>query len=378
LLVVAFWSALAIALLTLVTAVVKAALEASQDDVAKAESLSFVRLTLTGIFGVVVGEAFTPLGLAWWWSAAVATGLMFILLFGSQIASRRLGHLIIGRKLAKALMPLVNSVHLLFTPLSLPKIDEPEEFEQELLDSVEDFGETIVREIMVPRIDMATISAEANLTTAMSVFFSRGYSRLPVVGKDVDDVRGVLYIKDVARLLHESPNSMATTTAESVARSAIFIPESKPVDDLLREMQKSSRHIAIIIDEYGGVAGLATMEDVIEEIVGEISDEYDRDVADVETLADGSMRVNARFSLFELGELFDLELEDEDVDSVGGLLTKELGRLPKRGDSVTFSGLSFTADRIEGRRKRLITVMVSKQQDLADMESAFESIEQEK
>jgi CBS domain containing-hemolysin-like protein len=378
LLVVAFWSALAIALLALVTAVVKAALEASQDDVAKAESLSFVRLTLTGIFGVVVGEAFTPLGLAWWWSAAIATGLMFILLFGSQIASRRLGHLVIGRKLAKALMPLVNSVHLLFTPLSLPKIDEPEEFEQELLDSVEDFGETIVREIMVPRIDMATISAEANLTTAMSVFFSRGYSRLPVVGKDVDDVRGVLYIKDVARLLHESPNSMATTTAESVARSAIFIPESKPVDDLLREMQKSSRHIAIIIDEYGGVAGLATMEDVIEEIVGEISDEYDRDVADVETLTDGSMRVNARFSLFELGELFDLELEDEDVDSVGGLLTKELGRLPKRGDSVIFSGLSFTADRIEGRRKRLITVMVSKQQDLADMESAFESIEQEK
>ena len=376
--VVAFWSALAIALLTLVTAVVKAALEASQDDVAKAESLSFVRLTLTGIFGVVVGEAFTPLGLAWWWSAAIATGLMFILLFGSQIASRRLGHLIVGRKLSKALMPLVNSLHLLFTPLSLPKIDEPEEFEQELLDSVEDFGETIVREIMVPRIDMATISAEANLTTAMSVFFSRGYSRLPVVGKDVDDVRGVLYIKDVAKLLHESPNSMATTTAESVARSAIYIPESKPVDDLLREMQKSSRHIAIIIDEYGGVAGLATMEDVIEEIVGEISDEYDRDVADVETLADGSLRVNARFSLFELGELFDLELEDEDVDSVGGLLTKELGRLPKRGDSVTFSGLSFTADRIEGRRKRLITVMVSKQQDLADMESAFESIEQEK
>lgn len=376
--VVAFWSALAIALLTLVTAVVKAALEASQDDVAKAESLSFVRLTLTGIFGVVVGEAFTPLGLAWWWSAAIATGLMFILLFGSQIASRRLGHLIVGRKLSKALMPLVNSLHLLFTPLSLPKIDEPEEFEQELLDSVEDFGETIVREIMVPRIDMATISAEANLTTAMSVFFSRGYSRLPVVGKDVDDVRGVLYIKDVARLLHESPASMATTTAESVARSAIYIPESKPVDDLLREMQKSSRHIAIIIDEYGGVAGLATMEDVIEEIVGEISDEYDRDVADVETLADGSLRVNARFSLFELGELFDLELEDEDVDSVGGLLTKELGRLPKRGDSVTFSGLSFTADRIEGRRKRLITVMVSKQQDLADMESAFESIEQEK
>ena len=373
---VAFWSALAIAILALVTAVVKAALEFNQAEAAKAESLSFVRLTLTGIFGVVVGEAFTPLGLAWWWSAAIATGLMFILLFGSQIASRRVGHLTIGKKLAKALMPVVNSVHLLFTPLSLPKIDEPEEFEQELLDSVEEFGETIVREIMVPRIDMATVSSEANLTKAMSIFLARGYSRLPVIGKDIDDVRGVLYIKDVARLLHESPERMDSTLAVDVARPAIFIPESKPVDDLLREMQTSSRHIAIIIDEYGGVAGLATMEDVIEEIVGEISDEYDRDIPDVEKLDDGSLRVNARFSLFELGELYELELEDDDVDSVGGLLTKELGRLPVKGDSIQFSGLEFTADRIESRRKRLVTVLVSRDASLADAQSAFDQLEQ--
>jgi Mg2+/Co2+ transporter CorC len=378
LLLIAFWSALIIAMLALVAAVVKAALEVDEAQAAKAESLSFLRLTLTGIFGVVVGEAFTPLGLDWWWSAALATALMFVLLIGTQIASRRLGHLSIGRKLAKALGPLINSLHLFFTPLSLPKVDEPEEFEQELLDSVEEFGETIVREIMVPRIDMASVSAESNLATAMTTFLARGYSRLPVVGKDVDDVRGVLYIKDVARILHESPESMASTLVESVARPAIFIPESKPVDDLLREMQTSSRHIAIIVDEYGGVAGLATMEDVIEEIVGEISDEYDRDIPDVETLEDGSLRVNARCSLFELGELFDLELEDEDVDSVGGLLTKQLGKLPKRGDHVTISGLSFTADRIEGRRKRLVTVLVSRHQDLADMQSAFDSIEQEK
>jgi Mg2+/Co2+ transporter CorC len=375
---VAFWSALVAALLTLVTAVVKAALEADETESAKAESLSFVRLTLTGIFGVVVGEAITPLGMAWWWSASVATLLMFALLIGSQIASRKLGHLNFGRKLAKALGPIVTSIHLLFTPLSLPKVDAPEEFEQELLDSVEEFGETIVREIMVPRIDMATVSADANLTSAMTIFLARGYSRLPVIGKDIDDVRGVLYIKDVARLLHEAPDKMNGTLASDVARTAIFVPESKPVDDLLREMQLSSRHIAIIIDEYGGVAGLATMEDVIEEIVGEISDEYDRNIPDVEKLDDGSLRVNARFSLFELGELFELELEDEDVDSVGGLLTKELGKLPKRGDRVTISGLSFTADRIEGRRKRLVTVLVSQAQDLADIQSAFDSIEQEK
>jgi CBS domain containing-hemolysin-like protein len=375
---IALWLALAVALLTLVTAIVKAALEASVDDAAKAESLSFVRLTLTGIFGVVVGEAFTPLNLSWWWSAAIAVALMFSLLFSSQIASRKLGHRAFGKKLAALLTPLVNSLHLLFTPLSLPRIDEPEEFEQELLDSVEEFGETIVREIMVPRIDMATVNADAYLTDAMSIFLARGYSRLPVLGNDIDDVRGVLYIKDVARLLHENPASMAGTPVSSVARPAIFVPESKPVDDLLREMQSTSRHIAIIIDEYGGVAGLATMEDVIEEIVGEISDEYDRDIPDVEAMEDGTLRVNARFSLFQLGELFEIELEDEDVDSVGGLLTKQLGRLPKRGDRVTISGLSLTADRIEGRRKRLVTVLVSKEQDLADVQSAFDSIEQEK
>ncbi|MFM6966524.1 MAG: hemolysin family protein [Rhodoluna sp.] len=374
---VALWSAALLALLTLITAVVKAALEFDDQNSEKAESLSFVRLSLTGIFGVLVGEAFTPLGLAWWWSASLAFALMLALLISSQFASRKLGNRVLGRRLLKLLGPLVNSVHLLFTPLSLPKLDIPEEFEQELLDSVEEFGETIVREIMVPRVDMATVPAEANLTKAMSIFLARGYSRLPVIGKDVDDVRGVLYIKDVARLLHESPEDMVGTLAESAARSAIFVPESKPVDDLLREMQSNSRHIAIIVDEYGGVAGLATMEDVIEEIVGEISDEYDREIPDVETLDDGSLRVNSRFSLFELGELFKLELEDEDVDSVGGLLTKELGKLPKRGDGVSFSGLTFTADRIEGRRKRLITVIVKRDQDLADIQSAFDAIEQE-
>ena len=375
---IALWIALALAALTLLTAITKAALEADAEQSRKAESLSFVRLTLTGVFGVVVGEAFTPVRVAWWLAAIMSVGLMFALLIGSQVASRKLGHLKFGIGLARFLMPLINSLHLLFTPLSLPKNEQPEEFEQELLDSVEEFGETIVREVMVPRIDMATVSAEANLTKAMSTFLARGYSRLPVVGSDIDDVRGVLYIKDVARLLHENPGSMDGTLVSAIARPAIFVPESKPVDDLLREMQKSSRHIAIIIDEYGGVAGLATMEDVIEEIVGEISDEYDRDIADVETLDDGTLRVNARFSLFELGELFELELEDEDVDSVGGLLTKELGKLPKRGDQVSVSGLTLTADRIEGRRKRLLTVIVNKQQDLADIQSAFESIEQEK
>jgi len=375
---VALWLAALLALATMVAAIVNAAYRRNDEELAKAEMLSFARLSLTGVFGVVIGEAFAPSGLAWWWTTLIAVALMFALLFGSQLASKKVGHRAFGIRLAKFLSPAVNSLHLLFTPLSLPQIDEPEEFEQELLDSVEEFGETIVREIMVPRIDMATVSADASLTRAMSQFLARGYSRLPVIGDDIDDVKGVLYIKDVARLLHESPKKMDTLTAIELARTAIFVPESKPVDDLLREMQANSRHIAIVIDEYGGVAGLATMEDVIEEIVGDISDEYDRDFSDVEALDDGSYRINARYPLFELGELFEIELEDEDVDSVGGLLTKQLGRLPKTGDYATISGLSFIADRIEGRRKRLITVLVRRDQDLADAQSAFAQLEQEK
>lgn len=234
---------------------------------------------------------------------------------------------------------------------------EAEEYEQELLESVEEFSETITREVMVPRIDIATITSDSSLDAAMTMFLSSGYSRLPVTGKNTDDILGILYLKDVAKVLHETPNRMKDKTAEELARKAVFVPESKPLKDLLQDMQRSSTHIAVVIDEYGGVAGLVTMEDVIEELVGDIVDEYDREIPDVEQIEEGVYRVNARFSLFELGELFELELEDEDVDSVGGLLTKELGRLPKAGDQVEVNDLELTADRVEGRGKRLLTVV---------------------
>lgn len=368
----AIWVAIALAVLATIAAITKAALESDEDASHLAESVGFTRMTLTGVFGIVVGQAISPLGTSWWLKSLIAVALMALLLFGSQLLSSRLGHQAVGSWLMKSTRPLVRSLNLLFTPLSLPKSDLPEEFEQELLDSVEEFGETIVREIMVPRVDMATISAEASLTEAMTVFLSRGYSRLPVVGKKIDDVRGVLYIKDVAKVLHESPKKMANTKAVEIARPAEFIPESKPVDDLLRDMQQNFTHIAIIVDEYGGVAGLATMEDVIEEIVGEISDEYDRDAPDLLEQADGSYILTARYSLFDLGELFSLELEDEDVDTIGGLLTKQLGHLPARGDQASVSGLVLTAEVVEARRKRLITVRVSKDSKLADALSAFE------
>ncbi|WP_138315571.1 hemolysin family protein [Rhodoluna limnophila] len=373
--ILAIWIAVILAVLTTVTAVLKAALEANEDP--QAESLGFVRLSLTGIFGVVVGQSVSPLGWSWWQGALIASFWMFALLIGSQFAAKRLGQADVIKSLAQSAAPLILSIHLVFTPISLPKSEEPEEFEQELLDSVEEFSETIVREIMVPRVDMATVAADVELRDAMGVFLKRGYSRLPVVGKNIDDISGILYMKDVARLLHESPSVMAKRKASAVARPVIFVPESKQVDDLLREMQLSSTHIAVVIDEYGGVAGLATMEDVIEEIVGEISDEYDRDDLDFVDLGDGRYRVNARFPLSDLGENLELELEDEDVDSIGGLLAKALGRLPKFKDEVTVSGLNITAERIEGKRKRLTSVIVQKAQSLADAQSAFEQLDQE-
>ncbi len=365
------WSAALLALATVLAAVAVAALRADELQRAKAESIAFLRIALTGIFGVVIGQIMVPTGATWWAVSLLAVLLMLLLLALSQFAAKFLGASKFASTMVRLFASPINSINLFFTPLSLPKREQPEEFEQELLDSVEEFGETIVREIMVPRIDMATIQGDSSLNRAMGIFLSRGYSRLPVVGKSVDDISGVLYIKDVARLLYESPEKLAISDAASMARKAIFVPESKPVDDLLREMQLSSTHIAIIVDEYGGVAGLATMEDVIEEIVGEISDEYDREIADLEQYEPGKYRVSARFPLFELGELFKLDLDDEDVDSIGGLLTKLLGRLPRSGDSVVTSGLLLTADRIEGRRKRLITVLVSKQTDLLDAEGAF-------
>jgi Mg2+/Co2+ transporter CorC len=377
LLIVAFWISLALALLTIASAVVKAALEVESDNADKAETMSFVRMTLTGIFGVTIGQSLVPLGFAWWLTALVSVVLMLTLLITSQLAARQFGHVKFGQRLLAMAEPGVRSLHMLFTPLSLPKEDEPEEFEQELIDSVEEFGETIIREIMVPRVDMATIRDDSTLEAAMQFFLKSGFSRLPVVGKTVDEVTGILYLKDLTRVLHEGDKKSSKRLVSEIVRKVVFMPESLPVDDLLQAMQSNSTHIAIVIDEYGGVAGLVTMEDVIEELVGEIADEYDEDENEVVQLEDGGYRVAARYSLEDLGELFELELDDEDVDSVGGLLAKQLGRLPLRGDEISFSGLNFKADRIEGRRKRLVSVLVHRDAELADAIEAFGAGEDE-
>lgn len=368
---VAFNLSALFALLTLIAAVVKAALEVNAETKVKAESLSFIRMSLTGLFGVTIGQSLVPLHMAWWLTAIVSVLLMVALILLSQIAAKSLGHIRFGLWLAKRLAPVINSLHLLFTPLSLPKIDEPEEFEQELFESVEELSDTWIREIMIPRVEMATLPADATLHEAIEFFAARRVTRAPVVGKNTDEVIGVLYLKDLVRILHGTEPAETDKSVADVVRKAVFMPESLPLDDLLQAMREQNTHIVIVVDEYGGVAGLVTLEDVIDELVGEISDANESDSGPV-ILDDGGYRVSASYSLVDLGELFEIELEEEDVDSVGGLMTKELERLPIRGDVVEYSGLRFTAERFEGRHKRMRTVLVTRNQDLQDAIEAFE------
>ncbi len=364
-----------LALASLLLATTEAVIHLTEEDDRPTEGIAFAKLVVVSLFAVVLSLIFVSFGFQIWVVIGFSLLLVLGLVFTMQILARGIGKSKFASKLVRRLSPFIRSINILFTPLSLPT-ESTEEYEQELIESVEELSETIAREIMVPRIDMVTIPAEETLAQSMTVFFRYGFSRLPVIGKNLDDVKGILYIKDVARLIHENPERAKGVRAIDIARPAVFIPESKPVDDLLQQMQQSRTHIGLIVDEYGGVAGLVTMEDVIEEIVGNISDEYDKELPEIEELEDGSLRVSTRLSLFDLGEHFDLELEDEDVDSVGGLLAKELGRLPAKNDQIEFSGLIVKVDRIEGRRKRVVTAIVKMSEELISARTALE-VEQE-
>ncbi|MCM6763768.1 hemolysin family protein [Rathayibacter sp. ZW T2_19] len=239
--------------------------------------------------------------------------------------------------------------------------DVLEQDDRELIHSIFEFNDTLVREVMVPRTDMVTIEATASIGAGMGLLLSRGISRLPVIGEGVDDVLGVLYLRDVARHTYERPDD--DDVVADLARPALFVPESKMADELLRQMQLESNHLAMVVDEYGGIAGLVTLEDLIEELVGDISDEYDREVDLFEEIEPGVYRVSARLPVDELGELFEIDLEDDDVDSVGGLLTKAYGRLPDRGDSARIDGVILEAEQADARRGTISTVLVRRDPD---------------
>ncbi|GGO80718.1 hemolysin family protein [Wenjunlia tyrosinilytica] len=232
-----------------------------------------------------------------------------------------------------------------------------EDDERRMVHSVFELGDTIVREVMVPRTDLVMIERFKTIRQALTLALRSGFSRIPVTGENEDDVVGIVYVKDLARRVHinrEAESELIST----VMRPAAFIPDTKPVADLLREMQKDRNHVAVVIDEYGGTAGIVTIEDILEEIVGEITDEYDREMPPVEELGDGEYRVTARLDIEDLGDLYGIELDDEDVETVGGLLAKALGRVPIPGATAVVEGIRLTAESVAGRRNRIGTVLV--------------------
>jgi CBS domain containing-hemolysin-like protein len=384
------------------------------DTGAHVTAINFMRVLSETTAAVFVTLAFAALFTDWWWvllaAVIVMTGATFVLV-GSSPRS-------VGRANARPIIafaaPIVRFLRVLLGPLSvglvalgnrvtpgrpsvatfsseqqlLSMVDEAAEADvlehddRELIHSIFEWGDTVVREVMVPRTDMETLDADASISDAMAAFLHTGHSRMPVVGKDADEVFGVVYLRDVARLSFEQPGAFqrpaaAAVTARELARPAEFVPESKKANDTLRQMQLNSIHLALVVDEYGGIAGLVTLEDLIEELVGDISDEYDRETPDVTHLGGGVYRVDARLPLDELGDLFGIELDDDDVDSAGGLLTKVLGRLPEAGSTVQTSGLRLRAELVEGRRKLLRTIVVEADQALLDAAKAFEKEEQE-
>jgi putative hemolysin len=237
-----------------------------------------------------------------------------------------------------------------------------EEDEKELIHSIFEFGDTIVREVMVPRPDVIAIEDTATLHDIQALVLEHGYSRIPVFHEDLDDVVGVVFAKDVLKAMHQGDGERALT---DICRPARFVPESKRVADLLREMQKEKFHQALVTDEYGSVTGIVSLEDLLEELVGEITDEYDTETPDVVEVGDGSYRVSGKTSIDDVNELLGAELPDEEWDTVAGLVLDLFGRIPLNGEETAFQGLRFMVEEVRGRR--VATVLITREPEPADV-----------
>ncbi|ROR53170.1 CBS domain containing-hemolysin-like protein [Luteococcus japonicus] len=232
--------------------------------------------------------------------------------------------------------------------------------ESKMIHSVFELGDTIVREVMVPRPDMVFIHADKTLRQGLSLALRSGFSRIPVVGEGLDDIVGMVYLKDMVKRSYDNPDAERTETVAQLMRTAHFCPDSKPASDLMREMQRDRNHVVVVVDEFGGTAGLVSIEDILEEIVGEIVDEYDAEPTHTEELEPGVFRISARLPIDELGDLFGLELDDEDVDTVGGLMAKQLNVVPIPGSVVDWEGLRIEAEKAAGRRHQIDTCLVQR------------------
>ena len=246
--------------------------------------------------------------------------------------------------------------------------DVIEDDERQMIHSVVELGDTIAREVMVPRTEMVFIERHKTLRQAMSLALRSGFSRIPVIGENIDDVVGVIYLKDVVRRTFEHRDAETSERVDGLMRPAFMVPDSKRADDLLRDMQAARTHIAVVVDEYGGTAGMVTIEDVVEEIVGEIADEYDTEVPEVVELSGGDYRVHSRMHVEDFADLIgvDIDGEEEGVDTVGGLLARRLGLVPIPGASIELDGWRLTAESAAGRRNRIGTVLAERIDDEDD------------
>ena len=257
-----------------------------------------------------------------------------------------------GKGLEKG--PFVNEQELLGIVEAAAEDGVVEHEERELIESIIEFGDTVAREVMVPRPDMVAVEYLATVTQALDVAIEHGYSRLPVLGQgEDDDVIGLAYTKDLMRTEREGGGARPVT---ELLRSVRFIPENKPVNRLMREMQAEKFHLAIVADEYGAIAGLITLEDCLEELVGDIRDEHDVEEAEVQELPDGTYIVSGRISVDDLNDLLDVELPDDDWDTLGGLIFNTLEHVPSAGESVVNEGFLFTVLAMEGRRIKTVKV----------------------
>ncbi len=358
--------------------------------------LLFVRQACTALAIVLVGDEFARhWGVLDWRAVFGASGLMllgtFIIL---GVAPRTLGRqhvdafTRVGAPVALALAALLGPVTRLLIMIGnavtpgrgfregpfataaelreLVDVAEAsqviEDEERRMIHSVFELGETIAREVMVPRTEMVFIERTKTLRQALSLGLRSGYSRIPVVGEDADDVLGVIYLKDITRRVYEHREAESQERVESLMRHAVFVPDSKRADDLLRDMQTARTHMAVVVDEYGGTAGIVTIEDILEEIVGEIVDEYDTAAPEVEELANGSYRVSSRLHIDDLADLLSIEIdgEEEGVETVAGLLGKRIGRVPIPGSELTIKGWHLLAESVAGRRNKIGSVLVTR------------------
>jgi len=243
--------------------------------------------------------------------------------------------------------PYVSEQELLAMADAAAQEEVIERDERTLIHSIIDFGDTVVREVMVPRPDMVAVESTAKIADVIEIAIAAGFSRIPVYGQGIDDILGVIFVKDLVKAEREGRTDDPVST---IMRDASFVPETKRVSELMREMQARKSHLAIVVDEYGGTAGLVTLEDVIEELVGEIEDEYDVAESPVERLPGGDVRVTSRMALDEVNDLLGASLPEGDWDTVGGLVYGLLGHVPIEGEAVETDGYRLTAERVQGRR----------------------------